>query len=134
VRPLFFSQLAVRITGLDPLPRRAASRCLLTAGAAAVSLALSATVATTPARAIACPAFGFLTKWGSEGSGNGQFDQPVGVATDSGGNVYVTDAYDHRVQKFSPSGAFITKWGSTGSGNGQFNNPWAVATRAAPCR
>ena len=33
----------------------------------------------------------FITKWGSDGSGNGQFDRPLGIATDAAGNVYVAD-------------------------------------------
>ena len=40
--------------------------------------------------------------WGSEGSGNGQFNSPRGVAVDSVGNVYVADMYNHRIQKFRP--------------------------------
>lgn len=34
----------------------------------------------------------YLTQWGTYGTGNGQFDGPVGVATDAAGNVYVTDS------------------------------------------
>jgi tripartite motif-containing protein 71 len=42
----------------------------------------------------------FITKWGSQGEGDGQFDRPSGVAVDSSGNVYVADARNHRIQKF----------------------------------
>jgi tripartite motif-containing protein 71 len=42
----------------------------------------------------------FLTKWGSEGSGDGQFNFPT-VAVDSSGNVYVADFGNHRIQKFA---------------------------------
>src|SRR4030042_1741132 len=65
----------------------------------------------------------FVTKWGSPGSGDGQFNYPAGVAVDSSGNVYVADLGNHRIQKFDSSGGFITKWGSSGSGDGQFNYP-----------
>ena len=34
---------------------------------------------------------GFITKWGSYGSGDGQFNYPYGVAVGSSGNVYVAD-------------------------------------------
>ena len=44
----------------------------------------------------------FLTKWGSWGSGDGQFKYPYGVAVDSSGNVYVADTGNNRIQKFSP--------------------------------
>ncbi len=33
----------------------------------------------------------FVTKWGSYGSDDGQFEGPYGVAVDSSGNVYVAD-------------------------------------------
>jgi len=68
----------------------------------------------------------FITKWGSEGSGSGQFYWPQGVAVDSSGNVYVADTGNSRIQKFDSNGKFITKWGSEGSGDGQFNGPVGV--------
>ena len=68
----------------------------------------------------------FIVKWGSEGSGNGQFDRPSGIAVDSNGNVYVADRYNGRIQKFTSSGQFITKWGSRGSGDGQFGDPFGI--------
>jgi tripartite motif-containing protein 71 len=73
----------------------------------------------------------YLGQWGSAGTGNGQFDQPFGIATDPAGDVYVVDFRNDRVQKFTSSGTYITQWGSTGSGNGQFRSPLGVATDAA---
>ena len=72
----------------------------------------------------------FMGKWGSSGSGDGQFGSPAGVATDSAGNVYVADFGNSRIQKFDSSGTFILKWGSSGSGDGQFSFPRGVATDA----
>ena len=69
----------------------------------------------------------FLLKWGSTGSGDGQFNAPGGIAIDSSNNVYVVDKSNHRIQKFTSTGGFITKWGSSGSGDGQFNVPIGVA-------
>ncbi|MGH9996266.1 MAG: 6-bladed beta-propeller, partial [Nitrososphaeraceae archaeon] len=45
----------------------------------------------------------FMTKWGSKGSGEGQFIDPLGIALDTSGNVYVVDAGNRRVQVFAPS-------------------------------
>ena len=73
----------------------------------------------------------FVTKWGSQGSGNGQFNSPNGIAVDSSGNVYVADGGNNRIQKFDSDGRLILKWGSAGSrirfGNGQFAFPVGVA-------
>ncbi len=62
----------------------------------------------------------FLTKWGSSGSGDGQFDTVAGIALDDSSNVYLADSGNYRIQKFDSSGNFLTKWGSAGGGNGQF--------------
>jgi sugar lactone lactonase YvrE len=43
----------------------------------------------------------YLRGLGGEGSEPGQFLAPHGVALDSRGNLYVVDAYNHRVQKFA---------------------------------
>jgi DNA-binding beta-propeller fold protein YncE len=79
---------------------------------------------------LAGTSYAFDRKWGSLGTGNGQFDHPVGVATDSTGNVYVADEGNDRIQKFNSTGGFITKWGTGGTGNGQFNAPEAVAVHS----
>lgn len=69
----------------------------------------------------------FLSKWGSQGSGDGQLNFPDGIAVDEAGNVYVADRDNHRVQKFGADGRFLLTWGSEGGGDGQFNNPRAVS-------
>ena len=73
----------------------------------------------------------FITKWGSQGSGDGQFSNPQGIATDSAGNVYVADTDNHRIQKFDSSGTFITKWGTSGSGDGRFSYPQGLTIDSA---
>ena len=42
----------------------------------------------------------YLTGFGEEGTRLGQFYAPHGLAIDSQGNLYVVDAYNHRIQKF----------------------------------
>ncbi len=69
----------------------------------------------------------FELKWGSSGSGDGEFLFPWGVAVDSSGNVYVADTSNNRIQEFTSTGLFVTKWGSSGSSDGQFNSPEGVA-------
>jgi sugar lactone lactonase YvrE len=69
----------------------------------------------------------YVGQWGSHGSGDGQFDNPRGIALDKDGNVYVTDSNNARIQIFTASGAYLHQLGSQGSGDGQFNGPTAVA-------
>ncbi|MGN6559269.1 MAG: 6-bladed beta-propeller, partial [Candidatus Nitrosocosmicus sp.] len=73
------------------------------------------------------PIHNFKNKWGSYGTGNGQFISPSGIATDHAGNVYVIDGGNNRVQKFDSNDTFITTWGSFGTGNGQFNSASGIA-------
>lgn len=92
------------------------------------------TLALVPAVLLAPPVSAghvFAAKWGTVGSGDGQFSSPRGVATDPAGNVYVADTANNRVQKFTSSGNFIAKWGTLGSGDGQFNSPRGIATDAS---
>lgn len=68
-----------------------------------------------------------LGHFGGSGRGNGQFQNPSGVAVDSKGNVYVTDPVENRVQKFNSSGIYLGDLGSAGSGSGQYRIPMDVA-------
>lgn len=65
--------------------------------------------------------------FGGSGTGDGQFDKPLGIAVSSGGYVYVVDNLNNRVQKFDGNGTFIAKWGSFGSDDGEFNYPQDIA-------
>ena len=69
----------------------------------------------------------FISKWGTQGSGNGQFIYPEDVAAGPDGSIYVADSYNHRIQKFDGAGNFIASWGSVrGNGEGQFDKPMGV--------
>lgn len=70
-----------------------------------------------------------LGRWGTEGSGPGQFrlqglHWTVGAAAfDAAGNLFVADTGNFRVQKFGPDRSFILAWGGKGRGDGQFLEP-----------
>jgi YD repeat-containing protein len=57
---------------------------------------------------------------GSEGTGNGQFKDPVGIAINkTAGDVYVSDTGGHRIEEFTVAeGTFIRAFPTTGSVHG----------------
>jgi tripartite motif-containing protein 71 len=69
----------------------------------------------------------FVTKWGTLGSGKGQFNAPTDIAIDSSGIMYVSEFGNNRIQMFTGNGVFIKSWGTMGSGDGQFKQPFGVA-------
>jgi len=64
---------------------------------------------------------------GISGSGDDQFSNPIDIAIDSSGNIYVVDIKNDRIQIFNSAGVFQSKFGSYGSGDGQFNDPIDIA-------
>ena len=45
----------------------------------------------------------FISQFGGQGAGAGQFDEPVGLAFDNAGNLYVADTWNQRIQVFAPN-------------------------------
>jgi len=72
----------------------------------------------------------FLDSFGSKGSGEGQFNEPKGIAIDLLGNIYVADSGNNRIQVFDRDGNFIIAFGELGSGEGQFDDPEDVSLDA----
>ncbi len=68
-----------------------------------------------------------VREFGSLGTGDGQFDAPHGLTTDTNGNIYVVDTNNQRVQVFSEIGDFMFKFGSGDVGDYQFVFPKDVA-------
>src|SRR5260370_5289051 len=60
-----------------------------------------------------------LKSWGSRGTGEGQFDQALSVATDARGNIYVADRGNQRIQVFDNEGTFQRQIANVGA-------PWAI--------
>ena len=64
----------------------------------------------------------YLGSWGTFGSidngtvQGGLFNEPWGIAVGSDGSVYVSDTWNHRIQKFTANGQFVTMWGYFGQG------------------
>ena len=64
---------------------------------------------------------------GRFGTGKLYFDDPVDVAVDGEGDVYILDGGNFRIQVMNERGRFLRKWGGKGMGDGRFNDPVALA-------
>ncbi|MEE9216121.1 MAG: flippase activity-associated protein Agl23 [Anaerolineales bacterium] len=71
---------------------------------------------------------------GGAGGAPGQLAGPRGIAVAPSGELYVADAMNHRVQRFSADGQLLGEWGTFAAAPeggeappGSFNEPWDVA-------
>lgn len=64
-----------------------------------------------------------IREFGSVGTGEGEFDAPHGLTTDTLGNIYVVDSNNHRIQIFSENGVFVREFGSNSIGDYQLIYP-----------
>ncbi len=72
-----------------------------------------------------------LATYGSGGSGNGQFNDPSGVAIDpTTGNIYVADSGNNRIEWFSSSGKYEGQFGKAGTGHNEYKDPTGIAIDA----
>jgi DNA-binding beta-propeller fold protein YncE len=70
--------------------------------------------------------------FGTNGTSDGQFNAPHGIAIAPDGTLFVADTNNNRIEHFSATGQFLNSWGSFSDitvGDaplGTFNQPWAV--------
>lgn len=72
------------------------------------------------------PGYRFVAAWGGPGSGRGEFDDPTGSAV-AGGEVFVADARNGRIQVFDFDGRFLREFGTPGDAPGQLGRPMNLA-------
>ena len=73
----------------------------------ACTCGLLGVLALTTTTALAARGHVFAGEFGSQGTGNGQFEEPQGVAVnEANGDVYVADRENKRVERFSSAGVF----------------------------
>ncbi len=68
-----------------------------------------------------------LFTFGKAGSREGELFFPTNLAVGPGGDLYVSDTGNYRIQRFSPEGRFIESQGSVGLSLGQFARPKGIA-------
>ena len=91
----------------------------------------------TPAGVVITLAGTAGTRGSADGTGAAaRFDSPYGVATDAGGNVYVSDRFNGTIRKISPAGVVTTfagkRFGADGTGaEASFDGPRGLATDAS---
>ena len=54
------------------------------------------------------------------------FNMPSDIVLDDAGNIYILDAGNCRIQKFSTEGKYIDTFGREGQGPGEFNSPTSL--------
>src|SRR5215831_18778949 len=62
----------------------------------------------------------FIKAWGRHGSGQGEFDEPHGLAMDSTGRLFVADRANNRIQIFDQDGKFVAEWKQFGRPSGVY--------------
>ncbi|MGP8431797.1 NHL repeat-containing protein [Paraburkholderia fungorum] len=99
----------------------------------------SIVIACSPALADVTTLAGTTTLGHNDGTGAAaSFHSPTGVTVDAGGNLYVTDAWNHEIRKITPDGVVTTLAGSTTPGDSDgtgtaasFNLPIGVTIDAS---
>lgn len=72
------------------------------------------------------PSYSFEATWGGSGPTPGQLREPIGV-TVSGGEVFVSEAENHRIQVFRPGGEVLRQMGPALSEGDTLRRPMHIA-------
>ena len=67
-----------------------------------------------------------MRRWGQEGQGDGDLNDPGGVVV-VGDSVFVCDYENNRVQGGALDGKFVRSFGRHGKAEGEFNGPHCIA-------
>lgn len=68
-----------------------------------------------------------VRRFGSHGTGKGQFNFPTHIFLDGTGKIYVTDSLNFRVQAFDSQGKYLFHVGKLGDASGHLGVPKGVA-------
>ena len=68
----------------------------------------------------------FMSKFGTQGSGDGELNQPRGLCIHNDGRVFVSDAGNKRISVFDAYGTFLYHIPND-SGHSNFSSPWGIA-------
>ena len=68
-----------------------------------------------------------VLSFGNQGSADGMFSRPWGVAVNDKDEIGVTDRDNHRIQIFKSDGTHLRSFGRLGNQQGQFNRPSGIA-------
>ena len=68
-----------------------------------------------------------VLSFGREGSGDGMFNYPYGLAVSDGDEIVVADNRNHQVQVFDSNGTFLRFFGHKGENAGELKNPTGIA-------
>jgi tripartite motif-containing protein 71 len=68
-----------------------------------------------------------LDQFGGTGSKLGKLNAPAQISLDQGGNLWVADRGNNRIQELGPNGERLQSIGSRGIGDGQFIHPTGVS-------
>ena len=78
---------------------------------------------------VSLPSLDVAPQWtlGVCGTGEGEFNQPRGLAVAPDGRIFVADTGNKRIVVLGPQGEFLAAWGQAGEGPGEFVEPFEVA-------